>query len=542
MSVLLSNLRTAVRTAVRSVSGGRPVARWPALWVLLPILWAPAWARALDARVETASGPVHGAVAQEVAVFRGLPFAAPPVGEWRWREPQPVAPWSAVRPAIEAGASCPQQRGLSLEGGGDPGRLDEDCLTLNVFAPAAAARGAKQPVMVWIHGGALIFGGGGLAVYDGSALARRGVVVVTINYRLGPLGFFSHAALDKAHPNGPVNFGLLDQIAALQWVQRNIEAFGGDPANVTVFGQSAGAQSVLALMASPLACGLFDRAIAQSPYGVPSHTRAKAAATGAAIATAVGLPGAKASADALRRIPADRLAALDGKGLSLAPGFIVGDAAVPQTLLAAFQSGREAAVPLIIGNNSDDASVAFAFGIDPAQIIGKMGKAHMLVQPLYPGVKDADRLGREVARDAVFTAFARRIAYLHSSRAPTWRYYFSHHGAGAGAGVGHGGEVPYVMGTVASCACTGAPPTAADSAVERRIGDRWATFARTGVPEGEVAWAADGRARSFALEIGEEDVARPAFMITRLNAFITGLKLAEGRKSSVSWPDSCSRK
>ena len=480
------------------------------------------WAQAPAAG--TAFGPVQGAMQGGVAVFRGLPFAAPPVGDLRWRAPQPVPPWASARQAVAAAPSCPQKRGLSLEGGGDPGELDEDCLYLNVFTPRAET-GAKLPVMVWIHGGALIFGGGGLALYDGSALARRGVVVVTINYRLGPLGFFAHPALDKESPAGPVNFGLLDQIAALTWVRQNIASFGGDPDRVTVFGQSAGAQSVLALMASPLAAGLFKGAIAESPYGVPSHTRVQARATGAAIATAVGLPGAQAGMDALRRIPAARLASLEGKALSLAPGFVVGDAAVPAPLLEAFQQGREAAVPLIIGSNSDDASVAIAFGIEPAQLVRKLGRARVLLQPLYPGVDDASQLGREVARDVVFTAFARRIAYLHSRKSATWRYYFSH------AGAGHGAEVPFVLGTVRQCECLGRPATPLDLAIEDRLGGRWTAFAISGKPDGGVLWQPDNRVRGLALEIGDQETPRPAFMSRRLNVLITGLNVAGSRSA-----------
>lgn len=491
------------------------------LWLLcLLALPLAGWAQAPAS--DTASGPVQGTMRGDVAVFRGQPFAAPPVGALRWRAPQPVQPWPSVRPAVAFAPSCPQKRGLSLEGGGDPGELNEDCLYLNAFTPHAEP-GAKLPVTVWIHGGTLIFGGGGLALYDGGALARRGVVLVTINYRLGPLGFFAHPALDKESPAGPVNFGLLDQIAALTWVRQNIGAFGGDPDRVTVFGQSAGAQSVLALMASPLAAGLFGRAIAQSPYGLPSHARAKARATGAAIATAACLPGAQASMESLRRIPADRLSSLEGKGLSLAPGFVVGDEAVPRPLLEAFQQGREAAAPLIIGSNSDDASVAIAFGIDPAQLVRKPGRARVLLQPLYPGVEDTGQLGREVARDVVFTAFARRIAYLHSRKSATWRYYFSH------AGAGHGAEVPFILGTARHCQCLGRPVTPLDLAVESRLGDRWAAFATDGKPDGVVPWPADNRVRGLALEIGDQDTPHPAFMSTRLNALITGLKLAGSR-------------
>jgi para-nitrobenzyl esterase len=495
-----------------------------ALKTLLLLVWSlpiACWGQAPV--VQTTSGLVQGLVANNLAIFRGLPFAAPPVGDLRWREPQPVQSWLGVRQASSAGPSCPQKRGLSLEGGGDPGPLDEDCLYLNVFAPQAQA-GSRLPVMVWIHGGALIFGGGSLAIYDGSALAQRAVVVVTINYRLGPLGFFAHPALDKERPEGAVNFGLLDQIAALRWVQTNIAAFGGDPGKVTVFGQSAGAQSVLALMASPLAQGLFGGAIAQSPYGLPSHTRAKALSTGAAIASAVGLPGAGASAVALRRVSAQRLTSLEDKSLSLAPGFIVGDRAIPMPLLQAFQNGREAAVPLIIGSNSDDASVAFAFGIDPAQLVRKMGRARVLVRPYYPGVSDDRQLGRNVARDVVFTAFARRIAYLHSAKASTWRYYFSH-AQSTSSGAGHGAEVPFAFGTVEQCQCLGRSPNDADRAVERRMGDRWESFASTGRPSGQPVWEPDDRKRGWVLEMGDEAVGRPGFMMARLNAFITGLNV-----------------
>ena len=485
----------------------------------------------------TASGPVQGLAVNGIDVFRGIPFAAPPVGALRWREPQSVEKWTAVRQATAAGPSCIQQRGMSLENGGDPGKLDENCLYLNVFSPRLE-RTARLPVMVWIHGGALVFGSGGLPIYDGAALARRDVVVVTINYRLGALGFFSHPGLDRETPRGPVNFGLLDQIAALRWVRSNIEAFGGDPARVTIAGQSAGAQSVLALMASPLTAGLFSGAIAQSPYGIPSHSRSKAQETGVALAVAVGLAGAQASAASLRSIPADQLAER-GKKISLAPSFIVGDEAIPVPLLEAFQKGREHPVPLIIGNNSADASVVEAFGVEPAALVQKMGTARILVRSLYPGVSDERQLGREVARDALFTAFGRRIAYLHSAKAPTWRYYFNNVGPNANAdanteataGVLHGGEVPFVLGTLEGCQCLGRSVTPLDRAVERRTGDRWAAFVRTHKPAGTVDWPIDDRRRGQVLEIGDEDTARPGFMAPRLNAFIVALNFAGRRKA-----------
>lgn len=352
---------------------------------------------------------------------------------------------------------------------------------------------------------------------------------MTINYRLGAFGFFSHPALDQGNKGGPVNFGLLDQIAALRWVQANIAVFGGDPDRVTIAGQSAGAQSVLALMASPMTAGLFSAAIAESAYGIPSHMRSKARATGVAIATETGLAGDQTSAAALRAIPADRIADL-APHLSLSPSMIVGDAVVPMPLLEAFQKGREHAVPPVIGSNSDDASVIDAFGVDPAALVQKLGRARIVVRALYPGVTDERQLGREVARDAIFTAFGRRIAYLHTAKAPTWRYYFSYTDTNVGSGVSHGGEVPFLLGSVALCQCIGRAATPLDFTVERRTVDRWAAFVSHHQPSGKVAWPQDNRRRSQVLGMGEQETVRPGFMGPRLNAFITVLHFA-GRKN-----------
>lgn len=479
----------------------------------------------------TGAGQVQGEpLADGITAFRGLPYAAPPTGPLRWREPQPVAPWSGVRPAAGFGPACPQKPGLSLEGGGDPGALSEDCLYLNVWAPTAAPA-RSRPVMVWLHGGALIFGAGSLALYDGAALARQGVVVVTVNYRLGPLGYFVHPALERVAPGGTANFGLLDQIAALRWVQQNIAAFGGDPQQVTVFGQSAGAQSVLALMASPLARGLFQRAIAQSPYGVPSHSREQARQTGIRVADALGLPGAQATAEQLRAVPAGQFAQLDGPGLSLAPSLIVGDAAMPRPLLAAFQAKQQAAVPLVIGSNSNETSVALAFGLEPAALVKQLGAARILVKPLYPGVTDPAELGRQVVRDVAFTAFARRIAVLHAPRAPTFRYYFDHLPAGQQGrepGVSHGGEVPAVFGTGDLCACLAVGLTDADRRAWQGMAERWVAFAQQGTPAlaAGPAWAVDSLRQPTVLTFGPEaQQLQPGFMAARLNTLILGLKL-----------------
>ncbi len=503
-------------------------ARFAALLAALAIAMAPA-AHATAPTADTASGDVAGEQIDGTAVFRGLPYAAPPVGPLRWRAPQPAPGWSGVRPTTTFGAACIQKPGLSLEGGGDPGALSEDCLYLNVWTPRADP-GERRPVMVWLHGGALVFGAGSLALYDGAALARQGVVVVTLNYRLGPLGYFVHPALERAVPGGPANFGLLDQIAALQWVQRNIEAFGGDPQQVTVFGQSAGAQSVLALMASPSARGLFQRAIAQSPYGIPSHTRAQARQSGVRVAAALGLPGAEATADQLRALPAENFFGLQGPGLSLAPSLIVGDAAVPRTIVSAFQAQQQAAVPLIIGSNSDETSVALAFGIDPAALVKQLGVARILVRPLYRGVSDDAELGRQVVRDVVFTAFARRIAVLQAQRAPTWRYYVDHlptQDRSQQPRVGHGGEVAAVFGTDELCDCLNTPLNDDDRRVWRGLTERWVAFAKNGrpeVPAGPV-WPSDSRSKPVVMAFSDAQTPHPDFMAQRLNVLIGALKL-----------------
>ncbi|MEO6362870.1 MAG: carboxylesterase family protein [Caldimonas sp.] len=486
---------------------------------------------ATTVRVGTAAGVVEAAAA-EVASFRGIPYAAAPTGPLRWHSPEPAPRWTVVRPAIAFGKACPQDRTQSLDQAGDPGPTDEDCLFANVWTPRADAA-ARLPVMVWIHGGAFSIGAGSQTLYDGTALARRGAVVVSFNYRLGSLGFFSHPALDAARPGGPVNFGLLDQLAALRWVRVNIAAFGGDPDNVTIFGESAGAQSVLALYASPLARGLFARGIAQSAYGLPSATRAQARKVGIAVAMAVGVGGAGATLEQLRAVPAEAFATLNGnRSTTLAPSLTVGDAALPRPILATFQQGREAALPLIVGHNSDDASVIAAFGVDPAVLISKLGAARIFVKPLYPGQNDPSRLGSEVARDVVFGAFARRIAYLHSAVAPTWRYYFGYLPLSlrsTAPGVAHGGEIASVFGADERCGCLVAPPTDADRNIARRVGDYWHAFAKTGspAPSNNVAWPSDSRATAHLLEFGDEPVARSDFMKRRFDTYIGALNLLE---------------
>jgi para-nitrobenzyl esterase len=360
-----------------------------------------------------------------------------------------------------------------------------------------------------------------------------GAVVVTLNYRLGSLGFFCHASLDAEVPGGPANFGLLDQIAALRWVQANIEAFGGDPGNVTLFGESAGAQSVLALIVSPRARGLFHKGIAQSPYGIPSHTRSEACAAGSKVASELGLSGDMAPMRDLRALPAQRFATMTKPGVSLAPSLVFGDRVLPASILDQFESRQAAAVPLIIGNNSNEASVAALFGIEPGFLLEKLGLAKIAVRLLFPGTKDDADLERQVVRDSVFSAYVKRIADLHSAQAPAWRYFFSYlpeRQRVVEPGVSHGGEVVFVLGTLGRAPAYRDVRTAADEEMARLVSSYWLSFARTGRPDvsGATRWDPSTPRRSYTLELGEAVELRKDFHERRLNVLIKVIKRLGG--------------
>ncbi|MBB5234839.1 carboxylesterase/lipase family protein [Deinococcus budaensis] len=311
---------------------------------------APAAAPGVRVWTQVSSGLLAGRSAGGVRVWQGVPYAAAPVGERRWKAPQPAPLWVGERDAAQPGNVCVQPR----PGGGLRGH--EDCLFLNVYAPDGATR---APVMVWIHGGSFRSGAG--SDYDGRLLAReRGVVVVTLNYRLGPLGFLAAPGLLEGRTVG--NYGLLDQQAALRWVRANAAAFGGDPANVTVFGESAGGMSVCAQLASPGAAGLFDKAILQSGPCTPEINTvpvADALNTGREYARVLGCP--EGDAACLRAVPAERLLATPVPGRR-APGAVAlppvyGDAVVPRAPAEAFRSGEVHRVPLLIGSNLDEGTL-----------------------------------------------------------------------------------------------------------------------------------------------------------------------------------------
>lgn len=449
---------------------------------------AMALATAGSAQAQTLSAPIirvdggalRGVSADGVTSFKGVPFAQPPVGPMRWRPPAPAAAWSGVRDASHVGAICMQRYNKSDNGVGPP-PASEDCLTLNVFAPPRARR---LPVMVWIHGGGLVNGSGTAALYDGSALARQGVVVVSINYRLGRFGFFAHPAL-TAEGGLTANYGLMDQIAALQWVKRNIKAFGGDASNVTIFGESAGGVSVNRLMMAPQAKGLFAKAISQSGAGGErSQSLAQAEVAGAAFATTLGVTDR--SAAGLRALSADAIVAAGDMNMIKGEAPILDGVLLKEDALEAFRAGREARTPYLVGSNSLEIPKAFGNVFNAASQVGEGEAASLRAaygsQPVYE---------ERLATDVVFGAPARALAKAHAATgAPTWLYRFSVLSAQAPkafTGAIHASDRQYVFDTLGASPW---PTDARDEAQAKTISAYWVAFAKTGDPNGggRPAW------------------------------------------------------
>ncbi|HEX3837411.1 MAG TPA: carboxylesterase family protein [Steroidobacteraceae bacterium] len=452
------------------------------------------------------SGKVRGAATAIVAAFKGIPFAQPPVGALRWRPPQTPIAWQDIRAALSYGPDCMQ---VPFPGDAAPLGVTpaEDCLYLNVWTPARF-EGRKLPVMVWIYGGGFVNGGSSPPVYDGSAFARDGVVLVSFNYRLGSFGFFAHPALSAEQAGGPLgNYGYMDQIAALKWVQRNVARFGGDPHNVTVFGESAGGISVNALLTSPLATGLFQKAIIESGAGRPGLLSARklrgtaqsAEAKGLTLARSFGIEGNGADALAkLRAIPAQKLLGnLNMATMGTNPGYVGGpiedgmlDLGSPTALYAA---GKAQKLPVIVGANSMDIGFMQARTLD--DLFAQFGahaaaaRAAYAPDPTTPVAAAALKAGG----DLMMIEPAREIARLLSAHQPVFEYRFSYVAESLRAttpGAPHATEIPYVFDTVA--ARYGKQLTAADAAAAKAMHAYWVGFARSGVPQAadNPAWPA----------------------------------------------------
>ena len=418
---------------------------------------------ALAQEVRIAQGTLSGGSEDQIASFKDIPFAAPPVGKLRWRAPQPAPVWGDSRVAREFGPICPQNRHPSLFMPNLP--QSEDCLTLNVWTPDARP-GAKLPVMVWIFGGGFLNGGAAMPLYDGTDLAKHGVIVVTINYRLGLLGFFAHPAVLGEHKDeAGGNFGLLDQIAALKWVQQNIASFGGDASNVTIFGESAGGMSVNDLVASPMARGLFVKAISESGLGLQTiPTLDVARKSSEDFAAKLGVTGNDdAALDRLRKVKVEDILYREGdlKTEGHVAPFIDGKV-IPEDVSLLFAKGDIAKVDYISGSNSNEASLAPSLGTDLVKMPSDTGDA------LFTGAAQA--LAGFVAK-AGGTAHVYHFAYIADPL------------RGKDPGVGHGGEIAYVfglrkLGFIANLA------TDKDRGVIALTQSYWTNFARTGDPNG----------------------------------------------------------
>ncbi len=459
--------------------------------------------------VLTTGGAISGQLSGEVTSFLGVPYAKPPVGALRWRPPEPVDCQPGVQQALAAGPSCPQQ----LEDGGVVG--DEGCLTLNVFAKRGVTR---APVLVWIHGGGNVLGSGSDPLYDGRDLAARSsVVVVTMNYRLGALGFFAHAGLSAEQDAGVSgNYGLLDQQLALRWVRDNARAFGGDPARVLLFGESAGGQNTMLHLVAPGSKGLFSAALAQSG-GVYSTTLSEAVTSLQPVVVRVGCAAAANQVECLRAVSATSLAAIESAAGPLAKGGlrygpVIDGVVVPDHPLTLIRQGKQHGVPVILGTNADETSrmvpVVRTDAEYRAAVTTQYGAAvanRLLMQ--YPLARFSSPRTALIAltTDATWTCPTRRLARaLESTQpAPVYRYFFTWRSSGpAGTLVGstHGLEIPFVFRTFG--ALTGTSPDAAAMALSDAMQAAWVAFAATGVPTAPVAWPRVPAGGDAALELG----------------------------------------
>ncbi len=470
------------------------------LCVAASSIGAGAWAQSASAPVAVVSGgSIRGRViGGDVKSYLGVPYAAPPVGDLRWKSPQPVVGWEGVREATQFGHRC-TQFGVSPDMQFRDAGPSEDCLTLNVWAPMKAE---KLPVMVWVHGGGFVNGGSSEPRQDGQFLTKHGVIVVSMNYRLGMLGFFTHKGLEaESEHQSSGNYGLMDQAAAVAWVKQNIAAFGGDPGNITLFGESAGSFSVSALMASPVSKGMLAKAIGES--GSPLYNRtlsfkllADREVHDAEVAkTVLGTDNLAA----LRKMPAESFA--DEKKLQPATLFppVIDGYFLPKPVAAIYAAGEQAHIPMMAGWNADEirgtvvnakvktTSASFAATAD--KDFGADAKAFLAVYPAKTNA-EAEQSAGDYAGDKflVYSTWRWLEAQVKTGEAPVYRYRLDlvpptdkYHPAGSGAF--HSDDIEYVFGTLDSRQQATWRPV--DRAVSKQIQTYWTNFAKTGDPNGK---------------------------------------------------------
>lgn len=482
-------------------------------------LASPAHAQ-IAAPVAVDGGQVAGTVDGKVAVYKGIPFANAPVGELRWQPPQPVQSWEGVRTANEFGPDCPQLGAVSSSHSAEtlPPGQSEDCLYLNIWSGAQSAE-ERRPVMVWIYGGGYRAGSTRLPIYDGAALARQGVVLVSIAYRVGPLGFMAHPALSAESPQHVSgNYGLLDQIAALDWIRRNIASFGGDPDRITIFGQSAGSMSTSYLASSPLAAGKFHRLIGQTGAGFGILTpKPLAEAEGKGLA--FGEEFGARTAEELRGISAAKMVAAAGfESGTFQP--IVDGWAVPAELRTIYRQGRQNDVAMLIGSNEDEARINPSLTLAGYRegVEALYGEDARRLLELNPASTDAEaraadkRLSTATLGD--YTMFGWGRAQATTGTAPVYTYRFtrnppipkSEYPGGPDAsppGAWHGAEIPYAFDNLPA---RDWPWTERDRELSRQIMTYWINFAATGDPNGPglPQWPTYRQEPGKVMELGDQ--------------------------------------
>jgi para-nitrobenzyl esterase len=486
----------------------------------------PAFIYAQDTSVvKTTNGAIAGLGKNGVAVFKGIPFAAPPVGNLRWKAPQPAAHWTSVRQCYNFAASAVQTKPRPFmmyteEFLAPPEPLSEDCLYLNVWAPAGkSASAGKLPVIVFIHGGGFVSGAGSCPIYDGSGMAQKGVVFVTINYRLGIFGFFAHPGLSKeSGHHGSGNYGLLDQIAALKWVNKNIAAFGGDADNVTIMGQSAGAFSVHALVASPLAKGLFARAIAQSGgmfSDVLTRTLPQAEKAGLAVQESLNA----GSLAGLRQKSAEEILNA-AKGYSFGP--VVDGYLLPADVYTIFKQGKQNDVPLLTGWNTGD---GFLQGkalnaVDyKKKVLEKFGSLAAQFLKVYPGTTDEEAKTSQMAfarnQFAEWQAHAWAMFQNRKGVHRSYLYWFSHippyNDAAQNFGAFHSSEITYTLNNLDTWH---RPWKQDDRELADLMSSYWINFATNGDPNGSglTLWPAYDVQTGTIMTFEEKPVPKPELL------------------------------
>lgn len=477
-------------------------------------------------------GEVQGVVAGDITIFKGIPFAAPPVGDLRWKAPAPVQSWTGIKKADAFGPACMQ----AANSQGNTAPVSEDCLYLNVWTPAKKP-GDKMPVIVWIYGGGFSGGSTSIPMYDGTGFAKRGVVLVSVAYRVGPFGFLAHPELSRESGKGSGSFGLEDMIAGLKWVKDNIARFGGDPANVTIFGHSAGGMAVNMLAASPVAKGLFHRAICMSGGSFAPLQTSNQGGVG------MGIPALKlaesngedflknlgaADIKAARAMKAEEIQNKMGTGMGgirfrpVADGYII-----PTDLYSIYQARRFNDTPILLGHTSNELGSFGGRGNATAAAFEKQVKSQYgpnadAILRVYPHSTDAEaaKSTKELSRDSTFGWSTWTWARLQTGKGKgkAFEYYYDYHAPEAD-GSGHGSDVPYAFQTLSGG--QGGAPKPEDLKLSDMISSYWVNFARSGDPNGPglPKWPAFTESNQQAMVFDNASGARPVPNLEKLKAF-----------------------